>query len=174
MFLLKRLFNRREQEEPASVYTRIDAKPVPSELPIEAPAGPIWSVAANIRSEIPSGPGGKATRNGTRKFHGGAKVYVVNVYWGTGGENVMVIGPYRGKRFISCVVRNVYLENFRVELVYSPGTIKRIATMMYHHPPDGSEKSKQEAEKLAENLSKIQERLMEEKAQKRAKQDPSD
>src|SRR5688572_23335387 len=126
MFLLKRLFNRHKREEPASVYTRIDAKPVPSKLPIEVPVGPIWSVVANIRSEIPSGPGGKETRNGTRKFHGGAKVYIVRVFWGMGGDSVMIIGHYRGKRYISCVIRNLYLENLRVEMVYSPAVIKRI------------------------------------------------
>jgi hypothetical protein len=173
MFLLKRLFNRRKSEEPITISVDFPENERPK-WPRKILVGPIWSVVANIRSEIPYGPGGKEARNGTRKFHGGAKVYVVDAFWGMGGENVTVIGHYRGKQYITCVVRNLHLENLRVELVYSPAIISRIVKKMGQYAFDGSEKSKQEAEKLAENLRGVQKWLMEEKAQKRAKQDLSD
>jgi hypothetical protein len=172
MFLLRRLFNRRKREEPTTIPVDLPENERPK-WPRQIPIGPIWSVVANIRKEIPYGPGGKETRNGTRKFHGCAKVYVVDAYWGMGGENVTVIGHYRGKQYITCVVRTLYLENLRVELVYSPAVINRIVKKRGDLALDDSEKSKEKAEKFAENLRGVQKWLMEEKAQKRADQNLS-
>jgi hypothetical protein len=84
-----------------------------------------------------------------------------------------VIGHYRGKQYITCVVRTLYLENLRVELVYSPAVINRIVKKRGDLALDDSEKSKEKAEKFAENLRGVQKWLMEEKAQKRADQNLS-
>jgi hypothetical protein len=172
MFLLRLLFGRREREVPITIPVDFLENERPK-WPREIPVGPIWCVVANIRKEIPYGPGGKETRRGTRKFHGGAKVYVVDAFWGMAGERVTVIGHYRGKQYITCVVRNLVLENLRVELVYSPAVIRQIIKKMGHYALDGSEKSKIEAEKFAEKLRSVQKWLLEENAQKPAQQNSS-
>jgi hypothetical protein len=108
---------------------------------------PVWGVVANVMKEHPYGQGGKEIRRGTLKFHGGAKVYIRLVFWGVAGERLEVVGRYRGKHaYITCALRTEWLENFHVELIYSPSVIKRIQG-------DGSSEAKEKAEKLAESLS---------------------
>jgi hypothetical protein len=85
---------------------------------------PIWSIVANIVREHRAEEAGHAIKIGTRKFHGGAKVYIAGAFWGMGGENVTVIGRYRGKAFIRCTINAIYLENFRVKLAYNPEVIR--------------------------------------------------
>src|SRR5258706_1406348 len=82
---------------------------------------PIWGVAANVRKEIQHGPGGKEVRIGTRKFHGGAKVYLYDVFWGMGGLDCSVVGRYRGRHgYITTSLKTVFLTNWHAELIYSP------------------------------------------------------
>jgi hypothetical protein len=169
MFFLKRFFSRHKREVPITIPVDFPENERPK-WPRQIPVGPIWSVVANVRKEIPFGPGSKEIRRGTRKFHGGAKVYIVDAYWGMAGENVTVIGHYRGKEYITCVVRNLHLENLRVELVYSPAVIKRIVKKRGSLTLDGSEKSKADAELFAQNLRGVQKRLMQEKIQKHTDQ----
>src|SRR5688500_14907210 len=69
-------------------------------------AGPVWCVAANVVTEREYGPGGAEKRRGTRHFAPGAKVFVFNFFWGTGGERVTVIGRHRrSHRFIRLSMR---------------------------------------------------------------------
>jgi hypothetical protein len=128
-------------------------------------ASPIWAVVANVVRERRAGELGSLLRIGTRKFTGGAKVYIVGAYWGMGGERVTVIGRYRGKNFISCTIDAMYLENFRVKLAYHPEVIRRLAE--YGHgidKLDGSLQSKLKADSYAEIFAQnsdywIQQRL---------------
>ena len=97
---------------------------------------PMWGVAANILKERPYGPGGQIIKRGTRKFHGGAKVYMVGAFWGMGGEQVAVVGHFRGNGYVTSVIGIDTLENFRAEHIFSPAVIHRILNRRYsvHHP----------------------------------------
>lgn len=134
--------------------------------PNTQPVNPIWAVSARIVEERSYGPGGEETKRGTRKFRARQKVYLQDVFWGSGGADVTVIGRHHGKhRFISNVMPTRHLTNFRAELVYSPTIIERIqygytpkekrrtltqSDIDRHELPlDGSQDSKQKAEKMA-------------------------
>jgi hypothetical protein len=137
---------------------------LPQQLPEETKIEPICGVAANIVKERPYGEGGKEIRRGTPKFHAGAKVYIADVFWGMGGESLMAVGRYRGKyKYIACGLRTEWLENFRVELIYSP-------TVMEHIQGDGSPEAKAKAENLAASLTNAAEYFRNERKQKREKQ----
>jgi hypothetical protein len=115
---------------------------------------PIWAVVANIVHAHRFGEGGKETRIGTRKFHGGAKVYLAGGYWGMGGERVIVVGHFRGKQLITCSIKSIYLENFRVKLAYHPEVIRRLTEAPYGMEQlDGSHESKLKAEMYAEKYA---------------------
>jgi hypothetical protein len=62
-------------------------------------------------------------RPGTRHFVPGAKVWVLPILWGDGGEKRYVVGTRRGtggQGLIRLVMNSNYLVNFRVKPVYSP------------------------------------------------------
>ena len=83
---------------------------------------PIWCATANIKKEIPFGEEHKIKR-GTKHFRGGAKVYIAYAYGGM-CDNATVIGHHRNNsRFIKITMPVKHLENFRLELVYSPKVI---------------------------------------------------
>jgi hypothetical protein len=42
-----------------------------------------WCIVANIKQEIPFGPGGIESKSGIKKFKAGAKVSIVGSYAGT-------------------------------------------------------------------------------------------
>ena len=119
---------------------------------------PVWAVAANIVQEHLLGVE-KELKRGTKHFRPGAKVYIVQEGW---DENAEVVGHSRGGRRIKIWLRRAYLENFRVELVYSPAVIKRLTNYRSGWSNDngrefvswlGDEESKVKAEALAERLS---------------------
>src|SRR5687768_9928203 len=83
---------------------------------------PIWCATENIKKEIPFGEEHKIKR-GTKHFRGGAKVYIAYAYGGM-CDNATVIGHHRNNsRFIKIAMPVKHLENFRLELVYSPKVI---------------------------------------------------
>ena len=83
-----------------------------------------WCIDANIKSEIPYGPGGAEIRSGLRKFKGGAKVHIVGAFYGM-SEDIVVIGPHRNTgKYISCIIRANTVENLRVKKIYSPQIIE--------------------------------------------------
>ena len=89
--------------------------------------GPVWCVAANVVPERPYGPGGAEVRRRTNHFSPGAKVHVVDFFWGVGGERVTVVGRHRGaKRFVTLHMDADHLANWRAELVYSPHIIGEV------------------------------------------------
>ena len=99
------------------------------------PVEPVWCIAANIVRERPYGPGGKETRRGTKHFLPGAKVYIVDFFWGSGGESVTVVGHHRkSHRYITIVIRSQWLVNWRAELVYSPHVIKEVLAHEAYRP----------------------------------------
>jgi hypothetical protein len=89
--------------------------------------GPIWAPAANIVEERPYGPGGAETREGTRHFRPGAKVYVSTLVGHFPHTSFQVIGRHRAThRYVTMVIRGSWLTRWRVELVYSPHVIEQI------------------------------------------------
>lgn len=55
-----------------------------------------WCVVANVATHTRHGPGGQDIYRGLNHFAAGAKVWVLPVQWGDGGENVFVVGRHRG------------------------------------------------------------------------------
>lgn len=99
---------------------------------------PAWCLAANIIAERPYGPGGRETRAGTKHFAPGAKVYVLDFFWGMGGEDVTVIGHHRrSHQLVTMTIRSRWLVNWRVELVYRPAVIRALAEHPYTYWPEG-------------------------------------
>ena len=130
---------------------------------------PIWCVAANVRDSIPFGHGAVETRQGTRKFHAGAKVYLASAFWGTGAEDVTVVGHYRGKGYITASLKTRYLTNWRAELVYSPAVIARLKQIPEWNRLkwNSSADSKTLAEQMAEDFNKFSATLHNERLAKR-------
>ncbi len=86
---------------------------------------PIWCATANVKNEILFGEE-NIIKKGTKHFRGGAKVHVVDAYWGM-CDNATVIGHHRSNgRYIKIDIPVKHLENFRLELVYSPKIIQLI------------------------------------------------
>jgi hypothetical protein len=95
-------------------------------------ATPVWSMVANVIDDRPYGTAGPDRRQGLKVFAPGAKVYVV----GGSGLTVSVIGRGRkASRFVTADVAAAHLTNWRVELVYSPSVLRRIAEGGYRRWP---------------------------------------
>ena len=87
-----------------------------------------WCAVANIVAVRKGGPEGTEIRNGTKHFAPNAKVYVVDYFWGMGGENVTVIGHHRkSRRLITIVIASKFLVRWRVAAIYNPAIARRIA-----------------------------------------------
>jgi hypothetical protein len=66
-------------------------------------------------------------RRGTKHFSPGTKVYLVDAYWGMGGETVTVLGlARRPKRWIGVDVGARVVENWRAKLIHDPGVLRRL------------------------------------------------
>jgi hypothetical protein len=79
-----------------------------------------WAAVANVITERPYGPGGLETRQGTKHFRPGAKVYIIDWFPGM-CEAVTVIGHHRkSNQLMKLVVRVETLVRFRPKLCYSP------------------------------------------------------
>ena len=131
---------------------------------------PVWCVVANVRMSIPYGKGYVETRRGTRKFHGGAKVYLAGAYWGTGAERVIVIGHYRGMGYITCSLDVETLTNWRAELVYSPTVLARLKTTVHAGDSfdwDDSEECKVRAEDRAKSFNRFSDLIFNKRLLKR-------
>lgn len=63
-------------------------------------------------------------KDGTKSFRAGAKVYVIDAYWGM-CNTVTVIGHHRASgRYAKLDMPVRYLENFSSEVVYSPKVLE--------------------------------------------------
>jgi len=79
----------------------------------------VWSAVGNIVAQHSFGHGGLETKFGTKQFRPGARVYIVNAYWGM-CESVTVIGlPRKSGKYILIDIKASLIENFRVKLIYA-------------------------------------------------------
>ena len=86
----------------------------------------VWALVGNVIGDHPFGKEKKIV-NGTKRFKGGTKVYCLISGFGDGYESVPVIGRNRKGHLVQTIIREKYIENFRLKKVYSPTIIE----MMY-------------------------------------------
>ncbi len=141
---------------------------------------PFWCIAANIVEERFYGPSGTLSSRGTKHFPAGAKVHIINVYWGMAGESLTVVGRHRGShRYVTMDLPTSCLTNLRIELVYSPHVISQITAHWWMYKADrkepdendnqwgGNEESRKIAEERCAQLKSVSERLQNEILNKR-------
>jgi hypothetical protein len=110
-----------------------------------------WTAVANIISERPYGPGGIETRNGTKHFRPGAKVYIIDWFPGT-CDAVTVIGHHRkSTQLMKLVVRVDALLQFRPKICYSPA-VNRIIKEHFADEEGPCRLTKEFAEQLCDVL----------------------
>ena len=112
-----------------------------------------WCVVANVATQTQHGPGGQDIQRGLKHFSVGAKVWVLPVQWGDGGDNIFVVGRHRGaarRGYIRIVIGRRHLTNFRVRGIYAPSIIQA-ATAPWRSWPEGPSmwRSRDEAEQAA-------------------------
>ncbi len=111
-----------------------------------------WCVVANIKKEIPFGPGGSEIKSGLKKFKAGSKVSVVGSYPGM-CESLVVIGQERNSgKYINFVVRADKIDNLRVKRIFRPKTLEFLKTFQ----PEGAHmvRTKEEALSLCKVIPK--------------------
>ena len=112
---------------------------------------PFWCATANVKKEILFGDE-HVLKKGTKHFRGGAKVYIADAYWGM-CDSVTVIGHHRGSgRFVKIDIHVKRLENFRLELVYSPKVLELIKENIGEKNIESRSYTKEYAEKIVEAL----------------------
>jgi len=90
----------------------------------QSEASAIWAAVGNVKD--PCFIDGGEPNHGTKHFRAGAKVYVIDAFWGT-LDSVTLIGQHRkSRRFICIALKAKHVENLRVKLVYSPA-VRRLA-----------------------------------------------
>jgi hypothetical protein len=110
--------------------------------------GPVWCPVATMGVERLFGHQDTTeTRAGTRHFAPGARLYLCHVMnyahtrRGQDDMDLEVVGRHRAtRRFVRLLVRASWLENWRVDLVYSPTVIRLLQPYW-----DGTAESKAEA-----------------------------
>lgn len=108
-------------------------------------ASAIWAAVGNIKDPCLIGPEGGEPHRGTKHFRAGAKVYVIDAFWGT-LDSVTVIGQHRkSRRFMCIALKAKHIENLRAKLVYSPA-VRRLAEE--HFGKDRALPTKEYAERL--------------------------
>lgn len=114
----------------------------------------VWCVAANVVDSHPMGLNGEQPKRGTKHFVPGAKVYLAGGHWGMGGEVVMVIGRHRGSpHYIALNMQSKNLTNWRATLLYRPFLLHKLRDAYPNEKWDGSEASRQKAERLAQSFN---------------------
>jgi hypothetical protein len=110
----------------------------------------LWAAVANVKQVCHMGPNGAEERDGTNHFRGGAKVYVIDAFWGM-CDAVTVIGQHRKSRKWMCLHMPArHLENLRLKLVYSPAVL---ALMREHYSASG--RSEPPGREYAEQICEI-------------------
>jgi tRNA-binding protein len=85
----------------------------------------VWAAVGNVKDPCMIGPDGGQPQRGTKHFRAGAKVFVIDAYWGNPGT-VTVIGHHRKSGRLLCIALPAkHIENPRTKLVYSP-TVRRL------------------------------------------------
>lgn len=89
-------------------------------------SNPVWTVVGNIVAERPYGTNGAETKQGTKAFKPGNKVYIIDWYPGM-CESITVIGLARkSKKLVTMVINVKWVENLRIKLTYNPAVIRKI------------------------------------------------
>lgn len=115
---------------------------------MSGPPEPVWLVAANVVLWRRYGELGQELRPGTKAYRGGAKVYVVDTYPGTGHRQLTTVGHGRHTgHWITMDTGTRHLHTFRAQLVYSPAVLRRCA--------GGGCATRQKAEELAALLERV-------------------
>ena len=118
--------------------------------PEDSEPTPVWCIGANVVLEREYGEH-KEIRRGTKHFKPGAKVFILDFYWGMGADELVVMGRHRKSgRFIELSMASKHLANLRAELVYSPTVIKAV---MAHHQFGQFEAGSDDQRALAENIA---------------------
>jgi hypothetical protein len=96
-----------------------------------------FCVVANVAAETAHGEDGLDIRRGIKHFTAGAKVWVLPIQWGDGGEKLIVVGRHRGSAgpYIRMVISRAHLTNLRVRPIYSPRLLHML-TKPYRHDQD--------------------------------------
>jgi hypothetical protein len=106
----------------------------------------IWVAVGNIVRLHAYGPGGADLKPGTKHFRAGARIYVIDAFWGT-CDSVVVIGQHRkSRRFMRIAMRAKLIENLRPKLVYSPAVIRLIR----EHFAEREIPTKEDAERICQ------------------------
>lgn len=114
----------------------------------------IWCVVGNVKKEIPYGPGGKEIKSGLIKFKSGAKLHIIDAYYGM-AENIIAIGQHRKSgEYISCTIRANTVENFRVKKIYSKRILELLEEGINRNAGGCGFATKEEAEIFMNTISK--------------------
>jgi hypothetical protein len=98
----------------------------------------VWAAVGNIKPTRKWGPDGAEERSGTKHFRPGAKVFVIDAFWGSGASTVTVIGQHRkSRRFLCLHMPARHIENPRPKPVYSPA-VRNLIVEYYTADWDGS------------------------------------
>lgn len=113
---------------------------------------PVWSVIANIVPKRLYGPDGNEIKIGTKHFTPNTKVYVVDGYWGMGGESVTVIAsPRKTTQYVVITIQASVLHNFRTKMIYKPQVLKLLSKDVYNIAND--KMTEEHAKDIAISLS---------------------
>jgi len=112
-----------------------------------------WSVVANVKKEIPYGPGGSEIKSGLKKFKAGAKVHIVGAYYGM-AESITVIGQHRQSgKYISCTIKANTVENLRAKKIYSKSILDLLKNGENHNAGGKGFPTKEKAEQVAMTIA---------------------
>lgn len=113
----------------------------------------VWCLVGNIVQNHEYGED-KELRGGTKQFRPGAKVFMAPENWGDGYENIVVIGcPRHSKQYVELVTRSAYIENYRIQKVFSPFILEMMEHSNYRWW-DASEESYQRINDLMDILNR--------------------
>ena len=112
----------------------------------------VWCLVGNIVESHEFGEN-KILLTGTKQFRPGAKVYMAPSNWGDGYENIVVIGrPRHSRHYIEIIMRSAYIENYRIQKVYTPFLLKMMENSEFRWWDD-SEDSYQSINVLVDALN---------------------
>lgn len=83
-------------------------------------------IVANVVRFRRYGDGGQELRPGTKPYRGGARVFVIDTYPGTGHEDVTTVGQARNTgHWITIDMPTRHLHTFRAKFAHSPAVLRR-------------------------------------------------